>query len=53
MDARDAVSQACFRREGQRQVSFGGACHGAFVRGGDFDAVGGSPFMKEAERLIS
>ena len=41
VDARDAVGQGCFGREGQGEVPFGGSSHGAFVRGGDSDAVGG------------
>ena len=53
VDARDTVTQGCFRREGQRQVSSGDSSHGDSVRGGDYDAVGGQPFMKEVERLIS
>ena len=53
VDARVAVGQGCFGREGQGQVSFGGSSHGAFVRRGDSDTVGGRLFMKEVEGLIS
>lgn len=34
-------------------MPFGGSNHGAFVRGGDFYAVDGWPFMEKMERLIS
>ena len=49
VDARDAVGQGCFKREGQGQVSFGGSRHGAFVCGGDVDAIGGWLLMEEVE----
>ena len=45
----DAVGQGCFRREGQGEVLFGGSSQGAFVRGGDSDAVGGRLLIKEGE----
>ena len=53
VDDRDAVGQCCFRREGQGQVPFGGSRHGAFICGGDFNALGGWPFMEEIEQFIS
>ena len=41
VDAEDAVGQGCCGREKQGEASFGGSSYGAFVRKGDFDAIGG------------
>ena len=41
------VSQGCFRRERQGKMPFGGSSHGAFIRGGDSDAISGRLFIKE------
>ena len=53
VDAGDTVGQVCFRRERQREMPFGGSSHGAFVRGGDSDAISGWLFIEEVERPIS
>ena len=49
VDAGDAVDQGCFRRERQGEICFGSSSHGAFVWGGDSDAVGGRVLIEEAE----
>ena len=49
VDAGDVVDQGSFRRKKQREVLLGGSSHGAFVPGGDYDAIGGPLLIEEVE----